>query len=195
VGEQLPIDLPNAATSTFGGEVADFTDSLALLAIHGFGQGSVQMVPLHMAMVAATVANGGAMMKPYVVAKTLAHNGTELTSTSPEVWRRPISPATAATLNTFMVGVAKEGTAKCCLALAGGVQAAAKTGTAQLNAEGETQRSHAWITTFAPAEAPRVAVAVMLKGVNDQISAGTGGTLAGPVAKVLLDQALKVVPQ
>jgi hypothetical protein len=40
-----------------------------------------------------------------------------------------------------------------------------------------------------------VAVAVMLKGVNDQISAGTGGTLAGPVAKVLLDQALKVVPQ
>jgi peptidoglycan glycosyltransferase len=195
VGEQLPIDLPNAATSTFGGEVADFTDSLALLAIHGFGQGSVQMVPLHMAMVAATVANGGAMMKPYVVAKTLAHNGTELTSTSPEVWRRPISPATAATLNTFMVGVAKEGTAKCCLALAGGVQAAAKTGTAQLNAPGETQRSHAWITTFAPAEAPRVAVAVMLKGVNAQISAGTGGTLAGPVAKVLLDQALKVVPQ
>jgi hypothetical protein len=40
-----------------------------------------------------------------------------------------------------------------------------------------------------------VAVAVMLKGVNAQISAGTGGTLAGPVAKVLLDQALKVVPQ
>jgi peptidoglycan glycosyltransferase len=94
-----------------------------------------------------------------------------------------------------MVGVVNNGTAKCCLALAGGIQAAAKTGTAQLNAEGETQRSHAWITAFAPAEAPRVAVAVMLKGVNDQISAGTGGTLAGPVAKVLLDQALKVVPQ
>jgi peptidoglycan glycosyltransferase len=94
-----------------------------------------------------------------------------------------------------MVGVAKEGTAKCCLALAGGIQAAAKTGTAQLNAPGETQRSHAWITAFAPAEAPRVAVAVMLKGVNAQISAGTGGTLAGPVAKELLDRALKVVPQ
>ena len=72
---------------------------------------------------------------------------------------------------------------------------AGKTGTAQLKAPGETQRSHAWITAFAPAEAPRVAVAVMLKGVNAQISAGTGGTLAGPVAKVLLDRALKVVPQ
>ena len=195
VGEQLPIDLPKAAASTFGGEASDFTGSLALLAIHGFGQGSVQMVPLHMAMVAATVANGGAMMKPYVVAETLAKNSSVLTATKPEVWRTPIQPATAATLNTLMVGVAQNGTAKCCLALAGGIQAAAKTGTAQLNATGEKQRSHAWITAFAPAEAPRIAVAVMLKGVNAQISAGTGGTLAGPIAKVLLDKALKVVPK
>jgi peptidoglycan glycosyltransferase len=195
VGEQLPIDLPKAAASTFGGEASDFTGSLALLAIHGFGQGSVQMVPLHMAMVAATVANGGAMMKPYVVAETLAKNSSVLTATKPEVWRTPIQPATASTLNTLMVGVAQNGTAKCCLALAGGIQAAAKTGTAQLNATGEKQRSHAWITAFAPAEAPRIAVAVMLKGVNAQISAGTGGTLAGPIAKVLLDKALKVVPK
>jgi len=192
VGEALPIDLPGAAASTFGGNIADFTDSLALLAIHGFGQGSVQMVPLHMAMVAATVANGGVMMKPYVMAKTLARDATVLTETSPEEWRRPISPATAGTLTQFMVGVVNNGTAKCCMALAGGVQAAAKTGTAQLNATGEKQRSHAWIIGFAPAEAPRVAVAVMLKGVNATISAGTGGTLAGPVAKVLLDKALKV---
>ena len=195
VGEQLPIDLPKAAASTFGGDASSFKDSLALLSIHGFGQGSVQMVPLHMAMVSATVANGGAMMKPYVVAETLAKNSSVLNATQPEVWRTPIAPATAATLNTLMVGVVQNGTAKCCLALAGGVQAAAKTGTAQLNATGEEQRSHAWITAFAPAEAPRVAVAVMLKGVNAQISAGTGGTLAGPIAKVLLDKALKVVPK
>ncbi len=74
--------------------------------------------------------------------------------------------------------------------LANGVQAAAKTGTAQLNAEGQPQRSHAWIIAFAPAEAPRYAIAVMLKGVNDEISAGTGGKLAGPVAKTVLDYAL-----
>jgi peptidoglycan glycosyltransferase len=195
VGEQLPIDLPKAAASTFGGDASSFKDSLALLSIHGFGQGSVQMVPLHMAMVAATVANGGAMMKPYVVAETLAKNSSVLTATKPEVWRTPIQPATASLLNTLMVGVVQNGTAKCCLALAGGIQAAAKTGTAQLNATGEEQRSHAWITAFAPAEAPRIAVAVMLKGVNAQISAGTGGTLAGPIAKVLLDTALKVVPK
>jgi peptidoglycan glycosyltransferase len=63
-----------------------------------------------------------------------------------------------------------------------------------LNAEGQTERSHAWITAFAPADAPRIAVSVMLKGVDDDISAGTGGRLAGPIAKKILDQALKVVP-
>ena len=73
--------------------------------------------------------------------------------------------------------------------LAGGIQAAAKTGTAQLNSAGEPQRSHAWIIGFAPAEAPRYAVAVMLKGTNAEISAGTGGRLAGPIAKTVLDAA------
>ena len=192
---KIPIDLPGAATSTFGGDAKSFEDSLALLAIHGFGQGGVQMVPLHMAMVAATVANGGKMMKPYVVDRTLAHNGTVLTQTTPEVWRTPIDRPTAALLTDLMIGVVNEGTAKCCMQLARGVQAAAKTGTAQLNADGEEQRSHAWITAFAPAKAPRVAVAVMLKGVNATISAGTGGTLAGPIAKVLLDKALRVIPE
>ena len=74
--------------------------------------------------------------------------------------------------------------------LANGIQAAAKTGTAQLNATGQPQRSHAWITAFAPAGAPQFAVAVVLKGTTDQISAGTGGKLAGPIAKTILDYAL-----
>ena len=71
--------------------------------------------------------------------------------------------------------------------LANGIQAAAKTGTAQLNAAGEPQRSHAWIVGFAPASAPRYAVAVVLKGTNDEISATTGGRVAGPIANTVLD--------
>jgi cell division protein FtsI/penicillin-binding protein 2 len=109
-----------------------------------------------------------------------------------------MAPATAATLRRLMIGVVENGTATCCLRLANGVQAAAKTGTAQLNPEGQRQRSHAWITAFAPAgegQVPRAVVAVMLKGVNDEISAGTGGRLAGPVAKTLLDTAMRVVPE
>ena len=150
-----------------------------------------------MCMVASTVANGGRMMRPYVVDRTLEHDGRIISVTQPGVWKTPISAGTAAALNQLMIGVVNAGTAKCCMKLAKGIQAAAKTGTAQLNAEGEEQRSHAWITAFAPAgpgETPRVAVAVMLKGVNDTISAGTGGHLAGPIAKKMLDKALTVVP-
>lgn len=185
IGEPIPIDLPGAVSSSFG-EVDDFTDSLPLLAIGGFGQGNDVMVPLHMAMVASTVANGGRMMTPYVVDVTRYHDGTVLERTEPSVWKTPISAGTAAILNQLMVGVVNNGTGRQ-MQLDGGIQAAAKTGTAQLNAAGEPERSHAWIIGFAPAEAPRYAVAVMLKGTNDEISAGTGGKLAGPIAKQVFD--------
>ena len=148
------------------------------------------MVPLHMAMIAGTVANGGQMMKPYVVEQTLDHDGRVLDRAEPEVWKTPISPATADIMTDLMVSVAENGTASCCIALEGGIPVAAKTGTAQLNNPGEPERSHAWIVAFAPADAPRYAVAVTILGTNEEISASTGGRLAGPVAKTVLDAAL-----
>ena len=195
--EKIPFDLPGAAVSTFGGTAADFDSSLALLAIHGFGQGQVQVVPLHMALIASAVANGGIMMTPHVVQSTNTSTGAVITQANPTPWRTAMATTTADTLRQLMIGVVQSGTASCCMQLANGVVAAAKTGTAQLNPDGQKQRSHAWITAFAPAgpgETPRVAVAVMLKGVNDTISAGTGGHLAGPIAKKMLDKALTVVP-
>lgn len=207
LGQRLPVDLQGAAASTFGGEAGDFENSLALLAIHGFGQGEVQMVPLHMAMISASVANGGQMLEPFVTARTLRDDaalivangaltyepGNVVGEASPTPWRRTMAPQTAATLTDLMIGVTESGTAACCLQIPG-VKIAAKTGTAQLNPEGEVERSHAWITAFAPADAPRIAVAVMLKGTTDEISAGTGGRLAGPVAREILQKALQVVP-
>jgi peptidoglycan glycosyltransferase len=189
VGETVPIDLPRPAASTFGPTDA-LDQNLPLLAIRGFGQNEVQMVPLHMAMVAATVANGGQMMQPYVVQETRDHDGNVLDSASPTTWKTPITPATAEVLRTLMISVAERGTASCCIALDSGIPVAAKTGTAQLNNPGEEERSNAWIVAFAPADAPRYAVAVMLKGTNAEISAGTGGRLAGPIAKTVLDAAL-----
>ena len=191
-GKELPIDLPRPASSVFG-KPSDFEQDLPMLAIQGFGQGNVQMVPLHMAMVAAAIANGGKMMTPYVVASTRDHNGNVLTSTKPTLWRTPIDAATANTITDLMIEVVNSGTASCCMQLANGIQAAAKTGTAQLNAKGEPMRSHAWITAFAPAKTPQVAIAVMVKGVNDEVSASTGGHLAGPIAKKVLDVALRVL--
>ena len=189
IGEKIPFDLSGGAMSKFGA-VEDFTDATPKLAIRGFGQDEDAMVPLHMAMIAATVANGGVMMQPYVVAATLDHEGKVLQQTTPTPWKTPISPETALKLNDLMVGVVQNGTAKCCLQLENGIQAAAKTGTAQLNGKGQPERSHAWIVAFAPASAPQYAVAVVLKGTNADISAGTGGRLAGPVAKIVLDYAL-----
>ena len=185
IGETVPIDLLAPAASAFG-EVADFTDQLPLLAIGGFGQGSTTMVPLHMAMIASTIANGGVMMKPHVVDATLDHSGGVLTRTTPSAWKTPISAATAETLTTLMIGVVNQGTGKA-MALEGGIQAAAKTGTAQLNVTGP-ERSNAWIIGFAPAVDPQYAVAVVLKGgPDDEVSASTGGRLAGPIAKQVLD--------
>ena len=189
IGEPIPFDLPRPAASSFG-TVDYFTDNIPLLAIGGFGQGNTQMVPLHMALVAASVANDGVMMRPHVVEATLDHDGNELSRTVATPWRTVMTPLTAGILNGLMVQVVENGTASCCLRLANGVQAAAKTGTAQLNPAGEPERSHAWVIAFAPAESPRYAIAVMLKGTTDEISAGTGGRLAGPIAKRVLDIAL-----
>lgn len=189
VGEPVPIDLPRPAASTFG-NTDNLDDQLPLLAMRGFGQQEDQMVPLHMALVAAAVANNGVMMEPYVVGSTLDSQERTLTATEPEEWLRPISPQTAGTLNSLMQLVATDGTASCCLHLAGGVPVAAKTGTAQLNAAGEPEESHAWIIAFAPADQPRYAVAVVLLGTHEEISASTGGRLAGPIAEAMLNTAL-----
>ncbi len=189
----LPIDLPRAAVSTIG-PADDLDQNLPLLAMRGFGGNEVQMSPLHMAMVAAAVANDGVMMTPHVVESERDRSGRVLTRTRPEVWATVMSPGDAALMTELMEAVATDGTARCCIALEGGVRVAAKTGTAQLNAEGEPERSHAWIVAFAPADDPRYAVAVMLKGTTEEISAGTGGTLAGPVAKQMLDATLAIDP-
>jgi peptidoglycan glycosyltransferase len=189
IGEPLPFDLPRPATSRFG-DIDYFTQNLPLLGIGGFGQGNTQMVPLHMAMITASIANGGAMMRPYTVQASYDHDGRLLQRTIPSVWRTPMSVGASSLLTELMIEVVNNGTASCCFNLAGGIQGAAKTGTAQLNATGEEERSHAWIVAFAPAQAPRYAIVVMLKGTDAEISAGTGGTLAGPVAAKVLNAAL-----
>jgi len=187
IGEELPIDLPRPAASTFG-DTENLAQELPLLAIRGFGQSEVQMVPLHMAMVAATVANGGRMMEPYAVQATYDQAGRVLDRTSPEVWKTPISPATAEIERQFMIGVAERGTASCCIALEGGIPVAAKTGTAELGDPTNPDLSHAWIVAFAPADAPRYAVSVVLTDVQSTADvAATGGRLAGPLAKGMLD--------
>ena len=193
IGEPLPIDLPAPASSFFG-EVGDFAQDVPRLAQSSFGQNAVSIVPLQLAIIAGSVANGGRMMSPFVMGATFDGDGTQLSRTEPKVWKTPMSPATAATITEAMIGVAQGGTARCCIQLASGAQAAAKTGTAQLRATDDPRGplSHAWITAFAPADAPKVVVAVMVKA-SPEVTTGVGGTVAGPVARAVLDRALEVL--
>ena len=190
IDQEIPFDLPLGAESTIG-DVDNLAEELPLLGIRGFGQSEVQMVPLHMAMVASTVANGGVMMEPYAVETTYDHQGRVLDRTTPDAWKTPLSPQNAQILTDLMIGVVEGGTASCCLDLAGDIQAAAKTGTAELGLESDPDLVHAWIIAFAPADDPQYAISVVLTNIRSTNElAATGGRLAGPIAEGVLDYLL-----
>lgn len=149
------------------------------LAQTGIGQGSLLVTPLRMAMLASTFANNGIMMKPYVVQKIVAPEGTLLRETKPEIWLSPVESKLAGQIADMMVSVVAEGTGSA--AALRGIQVAGKTGTAE-NPHGA---SHAWFIGFAPAEDPQVAIAVVVE------NAGAGGSVAAPIARQILLQALR----
>lgn len=192
LNEAPPFDLPSPAASFVNAPGEDFDDKIPILAQRGFGSENVQITPLQMAMVAGTIANGGNEMAPFIVARTTDRDGNTLTTTQPKIWKTPMTTTVANTMVELMIGVVNgpNGTAQGRFRLPNNAQVAAKTGTAQLNPSGQRQRSHAWIAAFAPAQRPQVVIAVMLKGVNDTISTGTGGKLAGPIANRLLGYAI-----
>jgi penicillin-binding protein A len=146
-----------------------------------FGQERLLVTPLQMAMVAAGVANGGLVMRPYVVDRILKPDGSILTRTSPDEVGQAIEPQTAIDLTAMMEAAVAAGTGTA--AQIPGVRVAGKTGTAET---GREERNDAWFIAFAPAEAPRVAVAVAL---SDQ--AGTGGETAAPIARELIETLLQ----
>ncbi|MDQ1636144.1 MAG: penicillin-binding protein, partial [Frankiaceae bacterium] len=146
--------------------------------ISSIGQGNVLVTPLQMAMVASAVANGGRLMKPYLVDKTLAPDLTTLQTTSPEEQGRPMSGDVASQLTQMMQSVVQNGTGT---AAQLSVPVAGKTGSAE-NVPGRP--THAWFIGFAPADNPQVAVAVIVE------NGGTGGTVAAPIARQVMSKAL-----
>ncbi len=152
-------------------------DPLAL-AWAAVGQENVLATPLQMALVAAGVANGGRVMKPYLVQRVTSSTGQTLETAAPSVWTTATSAATAQTLNTMMQQVVNAGTGTA--AALSGIQVAGKTGTAQRGSS-----NVAWFIAFAPAAAPKVAVAVTIE--NTQF---TGGDVAAPLAAQVIKAAL-----
>ena len=162
-------------------------DSQAQTAMAGIGQASVQATPLMMAMVAATVANDGEQMTPYLVSRTLDPDLNEVSTTSKKVARTPIDSATAKSLSSLMQTAVTEGTGT--NAQVAGVQVAGKTGTAETGSDtGPTT----WFAGFAGTDInkPQVALAVVLDGNADTEDKATGGKVAGPVAAQVIDAAV-----
>jgi penicillin-binding protein A len=185
-GDEPPLDLPNVAASTIA-EPGFFEQNLPLLAQTAIGQNTVRATPLQMALVAAGIANGGVVMEPHVLKEIRDDEGNVVRRHRPREWRTAVAPDVAGTVRDAMVAVVQNGSATR-LAIPG-VPTAGKTGTAQIG----NGQSHTWIIGFAPADAPRVAVAVIVENQSGA-SESTGGRVAAPIGQQVLQAALNVVP-
>jgi len=177
-----PIDLPSPARSVFPPAAAFLHDKPGL-AKSAIGQQDVSSTPLQMALVAAAVANGGSIMQPHVLLEVRDSEGAVVDRYDPKEWRRAMASDVAATLRDLMVEVVRRGTAT--RAALPDVQVAAKTGTAQT----DRNTQHAWMIAFAPADQPRVAVAVIVEDQRNSEDA-TGGAVAAPIARAVIQAAL-----
>lgn len=154
------------------------------IAYSGIGQGGVLLTPLQDAMIAAGIANDGVVMEPYLIDGIRDSDLELVEKTQPRRLSSGISSASADALTEMMVEVVNNGSGTG--AQIPGVQVAGKTGTAE-----ETPRAPTlWFNAFAPADDPQVAVAVMLENQGQATEATTGGALAAPIARQIMQAAI-----
>jgi peptidoglycan glycosyltransferase len=174
----LPFDV-GAEASTYP-DVAD--DNAPFRAYAAIGQGDAAATPLQMAIVAATIANDGEVPRPRLVREVIDANGGVAQRFRPESLGEAMSPQTAQTLTDMMVAVVESGTGVA--AQIPGIKVAGKTGTAQTV---EGQNPHTWFIAFAPADDPQIAVAVIVENGGSFGSEATGGAVAAPIAKIMIE--------
>ena len=183
-----PLDLSPGAVGSSGPAAGTFQNDQPGFAKAAIGQQDVAVTPLEMALAAAGIANGGVIMQPHVVHEIQNSDGATVKTIANEPWKTCITPQNARALTDMMVQVVERGTGTG--AQIPGITVAGKTGTAQ-SAPGTAP--HAWFVAFAPAEAPRYAVSVIVEhggaaGGDD----ATGGAIAAPIAKQVLEALLGV---
>ena len=166
--------------------VGPITDAAAL-GMSSIGQKDVALTPLQNALVAATIANEGVTMRPYLVDSLKGPDLANISTTAPREERRAVSEQVATTLTDLMVAAEQVTQQKGAIA---GVQIASKTGTAEHGTDPRNTPPHAWYIAFAPAQAPKVAVAVLVENGGDRLSA-TGGALAAPIGRATIAAALR----
>ena len=182
-GESITVPMTVAASHYPGEDDPDW--SPANQAQSGIGQWNVRATPLQIAMISAAIANDGDLMAPYSVERVRDQELEVVEEASPERLSEAVSPETAQALTDMMIGVVEDGSGRA--AQIPGVDVAGKTGTAQW-AQGKDP--HAWFTGFAPAGEPKVAVAVIVEQGGSMGSEATGGQVAAPIAKAVIEAVL-----
>jgi peptidoglycan glycosyltransferase len=173
----IPFDLPVASSQVIN---PGTSWSPELLVQTAFGQGQLDVTPLQMALVAATVANSGRVPTPYVAAELRHGDDVEQLHQKGQSFSVASSPDVANTMVSFMVeGVDNGYAAKAAIP---GVKVGGKTGTAEVG----DGTSHSWFIGFAPADAPRIAVAVIME------HQGSGSDFATPAGQAVMRTALAV---
>jgi penicillin-binding protein A len=179
------LDYPAAEMSPSGeylnGHVLSPTSPLVDVGRMGIGQDKLEVTPLQMAEVAATIANHGTLMVPHMTARIVDSEGRAVEQVAPRVQSVVMKRSTASAVTSMMEAVVTEGTGTS--AQIPGIQVAGKTGTAQTQF-GDTI-NNVWFVAFAPASDPRVAIAVTLQAVP-----GQGATYAAPVAREVMERLL-----
>jgi len=182
IGREIPLEVP-VATSQLANDPLLMPP--VLLASTAFGQGELLMTPLHMALIAATIANDGVMPRPHLVQRVQTRDGDVLQTTPPEILGVAVTEATARRVRDIMIVSVRDGYAR--RAQIDGAVVGGKTGTAQLG--GEDVEPHAWFIGFAqPADAPDApvyAVAVIVE------NGGEGSLVATPIARRILAAAVE----
>jgi peptidoglycan glycosyltransferase len=184
INDTPPLDVSPGAVGSIGPLAGTFQNNQPLFAFAGIGQGDVATTPLEMALIAAGIANGGVIMAPHAVGEIRDSNNKLVRKIDAGTWKTAMSPATAQAVTSMMVQVVQSGTGTG--AQISGVTVAGKTGTAEV-ANGNP---HAWFIGFAPAEAPQIVVAVIVEHGGNANSEITGGRIAAPIAKQVIQAAL-----
>ena len=170
---ELPYTLPyNQSTFSLDGSSDDWEKLQTAI-----GQGKTQITPLHNLMIVSAIANGGTLMKPYMIDHVENVGGQTVKKFLPSAYGTLMSANDAQFLTHLMSQVVEIGTGS---AMRGAsYTVAGKTGSAEFEAGKET---HSWFVGFAPADKPKVAICVLAE------ESGSGGAVAAPIARQVLDR-------
>jgi peptidoglycan glycosyltransferase len=174
------LDRPNLPLPAAGGRMASMIGPKADLdcAVAAFGQGATMVTPLAIAQMAATIAHGGQVPAPQLIQKITSARGRVLAQMRPEILGQAVSVDAARAVTRMMVTTVNKGTGGA--AQIPGVKVAGKTGSA----ENPAGLPHAWFVGFAPADDPKVVVAVIVE------NGGAGGEVAAPIARQVMQALL-----